>query len=201
MTIKDMDKTKGSLTKDEITSAAYALILEQGYHGTSMRQIASSTGIALGSIYNHFASKEQLFREIVLTFHPYHEMIPALEAARGETIEELFRSAIKNLQPILLERQDIFNLMFIEMVEFKGKHVSEIFEMVIPSMSNFIQRIMAANGNLRDIPAPMLLRSFISSMLGFMLTERLLGDHMPKDWRVQSLDHMAEIYLFGIINS
>jgi AcrR family transcriptional regulator len=49
--------TQGGRTKSEITHVAYRLFLEQGYHGTSMRQIAQKSGIALGGIYNHFESK------------------------------------------------------------------------------------------------------------------------------------------------
>jgi AcrR family transcriptional regulator len=45
--------TQGEQTKSEITQVAYRLFLEQGYHGTSMRQIAQNSGIALGGIYNH----------------------------------------------------------------------------------------------------------------------------------------------------
>jgi AcrR family transcriptional regulator len=195
------EKLKGALTKEEIVRAAYALIIEQGYHGTSMRQIAEHADIALGGIYNHFASKEEIFKAVVFAYHPYHEMIPALEAAEGDTIEELFRNAIWNLLPILRERKDIFNLMFIELVEFKGKHVPEVFELVFPPLLNFVQKLTSAKGSLRDISAPNLVRTFASLMLGFMLTEQLLAFQMPEDVNAQALDNIVDIYLYGIMEN
>ena len=49
--------TKGERTRQEILQSAHQLFLKNGYHGTSMRQIAEGAGIAVGGIYNHFASK------------------------------------------------------------------------------------------------------------------------------------------------
>lgn len=194
-------KTKGELTKEEIIQAAYALIIEQGYHGTSMRQIAGRSGIALGGIYNHFSGKEEIFREIVFAYHPYREMMPALEAAEGDTIEELLGDAVSKLFPIFQERNDIFNLMFIELVEFKGKHVPEVFELVFPILLNFIQKLTDAEGKIREIPAPNLVRTFSSLMLGYLLTEQLLAFQMPEDANKRALDDFVEIYLHGVIEN
>ncbi|MCE7861481.1 MAG: TetR/AcrR family transcriptional regulator, partial [Chloroflexi bacterium CFX2] len=57
--------TKGEVTRLAIEDAAVELFIEQGYHATSMRQIADRAGLALGGIYNHFASKEEIFEAIV----------------------------------------------------------------------------------------------------------------------------------------
>lgn len=48
----------------EILTAAMRLFSEVGYHGSSMRAIAREAGIVQSSIYNHFASKEEVLREI-----------------------------------------------------------------------------------------------------------------------------------------
>ena len=50
--------SRGERTRAEIIQAAHDLFIQQGYHGTSMRQIAGQAGIALGGLYNHFESKE-----------------------------------------------------------------------------------------------------------------------------------------------
>jgi AcrR family transcriptional regulator len=82
-----MDSTspRGEQTKSDITSAAFELFSRQGYHGTSMRQIAQAAGIALGGIYNHFDNKEQIFVQVLLEHHPIYEVLPNLSAAQGST--------------------------------------------------------------------------------------------------------------------
>jgi AcrR family transcriptional regulator len=52
-------------TKKKIATAAFALIAEQGFEGTSMADIAKSAGVSKGLLYNHYESKEQLFQELV----------------------------------------------------------------------------------------------------------------------------------------
>ena len=43
-----------------ILEVAQELLLEQGYHGTSMDEIAARVGIAKGTLYQHFPHKEDL---------------------------------------------------------------------------------------------------------------------------------------------
>ncbi len=51
-------------TRDRLVRAALELFTTQGYHGSTTPQIAKRAGIAEGTIYRHFASKEHLFNEI-----------------------------------------------------------------------------------------------------------------------------------------
>ncbi|MCB0120574.1 MAG: helix-turn-helix transcriptional regulator, partial [Anaerolineales bacterium] len=79
--------TKGELTRLAIEDAAVELFIEHGYHATSMRQIAERAGLALGGIYNHFTSKEEIFEAIVLDKHPYRKILPLVLEAQGEDME------------------------------------------------------------------------------------------------------------------
>ncbi|WP_024872246.1 TetR/AcrR family transcriptional regulator [Tolumonas lignilytica] len=54
-----------SQEKNEIIMAqAEQLFIEHGFHGTSMQMIAKAAGIAAGTVYLHFPSKEVLIRTI-----------------------------------------------------------------------------------------------------------------------------------------
>ena len=88
-----------------------------------MRQIAEKAGLALGSIYNHFSSKDDVFRAIVQERHPLLQMIPLLNAVQGQTVEEFVRNAAHTLVGELNRHPEFLNLMLMEIVEFKGSHV------------------------------------------------------------------------------
>jgi TetR/AcrR family transcriptional repressor of multidrug resistance operon len=54
-----------ALEKPELIMAhAEQLFISHGFHGTSMQMIAKAAGIAAGTVYLHFASKEGLIRTI-----------------------------------------------------------------------------------------------------------------------------------------
>jgi AcrR family transcriptional regulator len=192
--------SKGELTRQVILTAAYDLIISQGYAGTSMRQIAENSGLALGSIYNHFSSKDDVFRAIVQERHPLLQMIPLLSAVQGETVEEFVRNAAHTLVGELNRHPEFLNLMLVEIVEFKGTHVPLLFEKIYPLVMPVAQRIASLNGKLRDIPPFVLARAFLGMFFSYHITEVLLGPAMPPDLRqLNAMDHFVDIFLQGIL--
>ena len=71
--------SKGQQTRDRLIEAALQQFTATGYHGASMRQIAEAAGVAVGGIYNHFASKEEMLKAVVLAYHPLNLIAPRLE--------------------------------------------------------------------------------------------------------------------------
>jgi AcrR family transcriptional regulator len=52
-------------TREQIVTVANKLFTKFGFHKTSMDEIAKLSRKAKGSLYYHFASKEELFKEVV----------------------------------------------------------------------------------------------------------------------------------------
>jgi AcrR family transcriptional regulator len=52
------------LTRQRLVRTALDLFTTRGYHDTTTAQIAKKAGIAEGTIYRHFASKQQLVNEL-----------------------------------------------------------------------------------------------------------------------------------------
>src|SRR5689334_9184871 len=53
-------------TKQRILDTAERLFGQQGYSGTSLRQIISEAGVNLAAVHYHFGSKEELLDELVM---------------------------------------------------------------------------------------------------------------------------------------
>ena len=60
-----------------ILQAAEQLMIERGYHETSIDDIAARVGISKGTVYLHFASKEDLV--IALVERGMRQLIAALD--------------------------------------------------------------------------------------------------------------------------
>ncbi|MAB13589.1 MAG: hypothetical protein CMI59_06775 [Parvibaculum sp.] len=60
----DMPKQASSDKRETIIDAAFDLFRHYGYRRTSMEDIARAAGVAKGTLYLYFASKEELFEAI-----------------------------------------------------------------------------------------------------------------------------------------
>lgn len=58
-------RRKGEHTAERILDAAEGLFAEQGYAGTTLRNVAAAVGIQIPSLYNHFDSKERLYAAVL----------------------------------------------------------------------------------------------------------------------------------------
>ncbi len=192
--------SRGEQTRQAILSAAYDLIIRQGYAATSMRQIAQRSGIALGGIYNHFSSKDDVFRAIVEERHPFFQIVPILNAIPGTTIEDYVRNAAHTLVGELGRHPEFLNLMLVEIVEFKSNHVPLVFKKLVPMVMPIAEHISSLDGNLRPIPPFVLARAFLGMFFSYYITEVLLGRSVPPELRQgNAMDHFVDIFLHGIL--
>jgi len=193
---------KGELTRLAIEQAALSLFMKQGYHATSVRQIADEADLALGGIYNHFSSKEEIFAAIIMDKHPYKQILPLILAAQGETAEELIHNAARALVTELGNRPDLLKLVFIELVEFNGRHVSRLIGEIAPKLLPMFEHLVRVRKNLRNLPPPILVRSFLGLFFSFYITELFIrGSVIHKLMPKNSFDLFVDIYLHGILKS
>lgn len=92
----------------QILDAAAAL-LRQGYDATTTREIASRVGIKAGSIYHHFASKDDIVGTVVNEgVRVVHDAVTAALEARGPSASprERMQAAIKAHLRASLEHSD-----------------------------------------------------------------------------------------------
>jgi AcrR family transcriptional regulator len=49
-----------------LVAAAMRSFQQVGYHGTSMRDVATGAGVTVGAIYHHFGSKQEILQDIMV---------------------------------------------------------------------------------------------------------------------------------------
>jgi AcrR family transcriptional regulator len=77
-------------TRERLLAAARELIEERGYGGASVIAIAERAGVASGTLYRHFSSKEELFVELFRTVCD-REVEAMRDAAGGPELSEVER--------------------------------------------------------------------------------------------------------------
>ncbi len=190
---------KATSSRQAILKAAYALFLEQGFSATSMRQIARRAGLALGSIYNHFSGKEVIFSEILLMHHPYRHLLPVLLHIPFETPEQFVRCAAKAMTEVLHKHPDFLKLMFIEIVEFRGRNIPTILQKVLPEVDILLRCLEQRSAALRPLPAAVLFRAFLGFFFSYYIADLLLANTPFAARQQNALDDFVEIFLHGIL--
>ena len=51
--------------KENLLSQGVSLLMQQGYHGTGLKEILDAVQIPKGSFYNYFGSKENFAAEVI----------------------------------------------------------------------------------------------------------------------------------------
>jgi AcrR family transcriptional regulator len=101
-------------TREKALSSALALFSTHGYHGASMRQIASQVGVTEAALYRHFASKRDLFEALLQEDGPASELerldgVP-LDAQMDEVVGEVARRSLI----ILRRHEQVSRLLILE---------------------------------------------------------------------------------------
>jgi len=194
--------TKGETTRAAIEDAAVELFMEHGYHATSMRQIAERAGLALGGIYNHFASKEELFEGIIVDKHPYKKILPLILEAQGETAEDFLKNAMRIVLNELDREPYYLKLMMIEFVEFDGGHGAAMLKELAPKVLPVFEQVIKARKNLRVTNPAVLMRSFFGMVLSYFITQMVISNSvisalLPKN----SMEIYIDLFMHGILKS
>jgi len=84
---------RGARTRARLVSAARALFEERGYLATGVNDISAAAGVAYGTFYIYFASKDEVFGEVVDELHRQVREIAAAEPHLGSDPASLIERA------------------------------------------------------------------------------------------------------------
>ena len=128
-------------TLDDIVSAAAKVFRTKGYHAATVRDIAEEVGILKGSLYHHFASKEELLYLVVKEpIASMYRAIAEIAAADLGAAEKLRRAISAHLEAFdrhyphlfvyLRERKSV-KRRFREMIGFSPKEYYRCWQQIL----------------------------------------------------------------------
>lgn len=185
----------------EILAAALALFAERGFSATRLEDVAESAGVAKGTIYLYFSTKEELFEAVVRdAFAPLLErMTGALELpAVSSTL--LVRLMIETMyrQMIATEKREILRLLVAEAKRFPAL-VSYYHREAISrgkAIAAEILRRGIESGEFRDGPATRYPEVIIGPAIMAAVWKLVFEPVEPMD-----LDAMVEAHLDLVLSS
>jgi AcrR family transcriptional regulator len=203
--VEEPQITKGEQTRQEILAAAQRLFLSQGFTATPMRQIAREVGITPGAIYNHYPGKDDLFTAVLQNAAPFDEMFALWSNMEADSAEDLVRQMFRAALAYATDHQDYLQLALIDAQERDGVALAAFLPEMLPRGQRWYQRLVALDAErgqarLRDVPFLVLVRTLLSLVIGFMLTQRVATpERVPHMADIDWAEALADLFLYGVL--
>ncbi|RKP58068.1 TetR/AcrR family transcriptional regulator [Cohnella endophytica] len=180
---------KETAKQQKIVEAAIALFAERGYANTSTSEIAKKSGVAEGTLFRHYGTKENLLLSVIVPF--LKESIPFLAKEvftdvnpRNYKSFELFIGALlRNRIAFLNENQDIFRVVLKELL-YRDELRNELFPHLQSQLFFFLNDALEwfkELGQLKDLPNPVLLRLIMTSVASYLAVRYVLSPNREAD--------------------
>lgn len=111
-------------TRDRLLEAAFHLFIENGYDGTGLAQVLSASGLSKGAFYHYFATKKDIYREVVSKF-----FLEPLETLDPEAI------ASRPLKETRDRLDDFYSQLPVRINETAGMSMTRYFGLFFEAMS------------------------------------------------------------------
>jgi AcrR family transcriptional regulator len=138
-----LKKENRKSTEEKLLLAARRLFCRAGIHATGITRILEEAGVARGSLYTHYGSKENLLKAVFDTeanmwFHWFDLDLPNLKCSVRERILALF-----DLLEKWFEKEDFFGCVFINAVAEHEKDSRWVKEVAGAYRDQIIDRLRA----------------------------------------------------------
>ena len=134
---------KGERRKQELLQIAYRMFISRGYESTSVDEIIEEAGIAKGTFYYYFETKEQLLEEVIGMMID-RETEAAEQVLKAEIpIPQKIVGIISSLRPAKEEMPIEGALMQPENMVMHGKIRKKIVEKAVPLLAEVVEEGIA----------------------------------------------------------
>jgi AcrR family transcriptional regulator len=198
MSVRDKKKAE---TRQLLMASAVRVFHEKSIHDTRVSDIVSRAGVAQGTFYNYFPSKEALFKAIAEEYMAHYGELfrryagGLFEDGRPETLAADFGGFLRQLFVSCRDNIATARLVFGEGAGSTGPY-QEVCESVIRRFIELIRGVLdrgREKGVLRfedtELAATMIFGMFQRSMFYFLLTRKELD--------VDRLEKGMTAFLFG----
>jgi TetR/AcrR family transcriptional regulator, cholesterol catabolism regulator len=171
--VKDPDLVERR--RRQIADAAVQLFVEKGFHKTTTRQIASASGFSIGSLYEYFASKEDILYMVCESIHAEVERGVTEAMSRATGGQEALAGVIREYFKVCHRMSDFILLIYQETQSLPSQWRKRVLENELRITGLFVEVLarIAASGGLPHLDDQFLeLAAHNIVVLGHMWTFR-----------------------------
>ncbi len=186
-----------------IVKAAVRLFSEKGFRGTTTRELAAAVGVTEPVLYQHFATKGDLYTAIIeaICRHRDRDRDDLLELARHAEDDEAFFSRLGELILEWYDEQpEVIRLLLFSALEehdLKDRFVETQVAMLYEILTEYLQRRMD-KGVFRRMDPYLAARAFTGMVSHQGMAKVVFGIDGLRGDRGEVARHLADIFLNGM---
>ena len=194
--------------KARIEEAAKKLFIKQGFHATSMRNIAARAGTSLGNVYNYYRTKEEILGSII---NKYQTIIDGrLRSIFDEIDEPLKPESLerfgRQIKKMVNDHHDFWLLMYIDVLEFENLHFRKMFAGLVNNLRRRFAKQFAdlkSRGEVHDYIDPAVgFTAVYMQFFNYFLVEKLFGGNRHFGLSdEQVIEQLTEMYCRGLLQN
>lgn len=169
-----------SIKKEQIVDATIELLAEKGYFQTTTRMISQKAGIAVGTIYTHFPSKEAILEEIFQREFAKREEFLSLENSKNPTELQQFHEFIEYHFTELRKQPALATVLIRESSNPEIQHLPGVQKFIhqLPKFFTAILEKALKAGEIRNLNTTLTAEILFSTLRGITLNMTLKDEEL-----------------------
>src|SRR5579859_573870 len=167
--------------RKQILDAATQVFAEKGFHRATIKDIARVAGIADGTIYTYFASKDEVLLAVLDRLNETTERKQQFVLGDEQDLKAFFRAYLQQRMALLWPNAEVFRAVLPELL-VNGELRRQYYEQVLaPTIAVGEQFFQAQNEQLQ-INIPLTVRAIAGTLLGLLLLQLLGDQEIAQQW-------------------
>lgn len=183
-------------TKRIIFESAIQVFSKAGYSGATMDDIALNAGVAKGTLYYHFKSKEEIFNYIISTgFDVMKEEVVSAVSAEEDVLSKI-RTMCKFQLKLVYENKDFFKVIMSQIwgQELRQLELRKSIEDYLKTIESFLIEAMN-HGVIKKGDSNFMSYTFFGTLCSAAVYELIHSDDMNID---RAIDNLMDYIFKGI---
>ncbi len=160
--------------RKQILDAATQVFAEKGFHRATIKDIARVAGIADGTIYTYFASKDEVLLAVLDRLNETTERKQQFVLGDEQDLKAFFRAYLQQRMALLWPNVEVFRAVLPELL-VNGELRKRYYEQVLAPTIAVGEQFFQAQSEQLQINIPLTVRAIAGTLLGLLLLQ-LLGD-------------------------
>lgn len=158
----------GDLRREQILGAAIKVFSEKGFQVAKMQEVANAAGVANGTVYNYFRSKDELLLALLAQLSECEQRQAQMEQIKAGDLEAVFVAQLQQRFRALQAQKGLWRVVLPELItnaQLRQKGFEQIFGPIF-ELGEATFGGLSKSSKLRKLEASHMVRAIAASVLG-----------------------------------